>query len=37
MKRYKRNYKNVMPMERSRNNRGRDMSGSYTFIVKYIT
>ena len=33
--RYKRNNKNVMSMERSRDNRGRDMPRLYTFTIEY--
>ena len=36
-KRSKRNHKNVMPMERCRDNRRRNMPGSHTFTSKYTS
>ena len=33
--RYKRYYKNIVPVEGCRDNRGRNMPGSYTLIAKY--
>ena len=35
MNRDKGNTKAIMPMERSRNNRGRGMPGSYTYVGQY--
>jgi hypothetical protein len=33
----KENIKTIMPMERRRNNRGRSMSGSYTYVGEHTT